>query len=351
MTGLIIEWPGNKVKEFTEDDINIIQKTALKFPTHTQLSVAKIRDQNTHFYGTLVTSSKTTKSVDNARHLFEIGSITKVFTSHLLAQLVTDNKVNLDDSIDEYLGYALNNNAIITLKELANHTAGLPRIPPGMFWEAAFKNKHNPYKNYSAERLEYYLQHTLKLKKKGKSRYSNLGAGLLGFTLGKITGANYETMLKNNIFSPLNMHKSGIDRDNIKAKIIEGRNKKGKKTSHWDLASLEGAGAILSSVTDLAKFVQAGFDKNNTAHLLQQQPTVRLNKLEQIGLGWVIRKHKITENRPLLWHNGGTGGFYSIVVTDTERKTGVIILSNVSGLSFFKAENITHLAFNILKSM
>lgn len=339
------------MKDFTEDDINIIQKTALKFPTHTQLSIAKIRGQNTHFYGTLVTDSETTKQTDNAQCLFEIGSITKVFTSHLLAQLVTDNKVNLDDSIDKYLGYPLNNGAIITLRELANHTAGLPRIPPGMFWEATFKNKHNPYKDYSTERLEYYLRHTLKLKKKGKSRYSNLGAGLLGFTLSKITQANYETLLKTNIFAPLNMHQSGINRNNIDAKIIEGRNKKGGKTSHWDLASLEGAGAIFSSVTDLAKFVRAGFDKNNAAHLLQQQPTVRLNHFEQMGLGWFIRKHKITDNRPLLWHNGGTGGYYSIVVADTEHKTGVIILSNVSGLFFMKTENITRLAFNILKNM
>ncbi|WP_262695934.1 serine hydrolase domain-containing protein [Kordiimonas aquimaris] len=339
------------MEDFTEDDKNNIQETALKFPTHTQLSVAKICEQSVHFYGTCVTGSKTTEPTDNAQCLFEIGSITKVFTSHLLAQLVTEDKVNLDDPIDKYLGYSLNKNAVITLRELSNHTAGLPRLPLGMFWEALFKNRHNPYKDFSTERLEHYLKHALKQKKRGKSRYSNLGAGLLGFTLSKITNTNYETMLKNRIFLPLNMHQSSTQRDTLQGQIVKGRNKKGLETSHWDLASLEGAGAILSSVSDLAKFVQAGFNKNNKAHALQHRPTVKLNDFEQMGLGWVIRKHKITENRSLHWHNGGTGGYYSIMVTDIEHKTGVVILSNVSGLFLMKAENIAHLAFNILKDM
>jgi len=339
------------VEGFTEDDINNINKTAIKFPAETQFSIAKVQNDQTHFYGTHVKNDKSTEAVNNANNIFEIGSVTKIFTAHLLAQLVTEGRVKLDDPIDKHLGYPLNNNACVTLKQLANHTAGLPRIPPGMFWEAMFKNKHNPYKDFTDERLETYLKHTLKQKSVGKSRYSNLGTGLLGFTLSKILGASYETTLKDRIFTPLNMSQSTITRDIIKDQIIEGRNKKGSVTSHWDLAALEGAGAILSSVTDLAKFIQVNFNKSNEACALQQQPTAKIDKFEKIGLGWFIRKHKITNDRTLHWHNGGTGGYSSIMVTDIERKTGVVILTNVSGLFLLKTENISALAFSLLKQM
>jgi len=87
--------------------------------------LAFINGDNVNFYG-IIRQNDSIIYTDNSQHIFEIGSITKVFTAHLLAKAVLDNKVKLNDTINDYLTIKCKDDIPITFKSLANHTSGLP---------------------------------------------------------------------------------------------------------------------------------------------------------------------------------------------------------------------------------
>lgn len=311
-----------------EVQIDSIAQTISYFPDDTQFAIALVNDSSTVFYGAL-RKNDTLVTVNNSGSVFEIGSFSKVFTSTLLADLVYQEKVNLDQPIQDFLDIQLNDSLQITFKELSNHTSGLPRIPSGFVWESIW-HMDNPYRDYDEEKLRDYLVNDLELVgDQGKTfQYSNIGAGLLGYVLTNVTGQTYEEMLQQRIFRPLDMSNSTTLRASVSDDLVHGLNKRGNQTSNWDLGALPGAGAILSTAEDLAKFAEANFDSSNKVLNLQHQKTYRIDENREMALGWFIIKHDSTEN--WLWHNGGTGGYRSSMVLNVDEKQSVIVLSNIS---------------------
>ena len=307
--------------------IDSIFQTLRYFPNRTQLSIALIADSSVTFYGAVRTND-TLKTVDNKKGVFEIGSLTKVFTAALLADLATENKLQLDQPIQAYLDFPLHDSLQITFKELANHTSGLPRIPSGFVWESLW-HMDNPYKDYDEKKLRDYMSNQMELTNDSENpwQYSNIGAGILGYTLTQIEGKSYEEMLQQRIFDPLDMQYSTTRREEVKDRLVPGLNKRGKPTSNWDLGAIPGAGAIISTAWDLVKFAQANFDSSNKALKLQQQKKVTVNTDRDMALGWFIRKK---DTQKFYWHSGGTGGYRSMLVLQPDIKKGVVILSNIS---------------------
>src|SRR5690606_12832520 len=117
-------------------------------------------------------NNETIIEIDNKNKLYEIGSITKVFTSTLLAQEIINKKINLKDKINQHFPFTFHNNASITFLNLANHTSGLPRLPENL----TRSSDNNPYKNYNNELLNDYLANKIKIDslKINKINYSNL---------------------------------------------------------------------------------------------------------------------------------------------------------------------------------
>ncbi|GBF18203.1 MULTISPECIES: serine hydrolase domain-containing protein [Arenibacter] len=305
---------------------NIFAETK-DFPNNTQLSLAIIKDGTTKFYG-VKRENDTIFTINNHDGVFEIGSISKVFTATLLADMVVNNQLGLDDNINDYLEWPLKDGVEITFKQLSNHTSGLPRLPTNLLLDSV--DLENPYKDYDDLKLKQYLTQELQLSQNPgeKSEYSNLGVGLLGFILSEIDSTSYENLLQSKICSKYNMGHTTTNRNLIKAQLINGLDVNGKETPNWDLNVLMGAGGIVSSVTDLSKFAQAQFNDSNQVLALTREPTFNLqaNKAD-IGLGWFIQK-KIEED--WIMHSGGTGGYRSHMVLDIANKNGVIILSNIS---------------------
>ncbi len=321
----------------------IFQKTA-QFPNNIELAMAIIFDGKPVFYG-VKRENDTLKTTVNHRKVFEVGSITKVFTATLLAGLVLEGRISLNEDIAPYLNFELKGNPEITFEQLANHTSGLYRLPSNM---ELFTNPQNPYKAYDDEKLEEYLTEKLKLAPENEKRYnySNLGAGLLGFVLSKIEGLGYHQMLKERIFSKYQMARSTIDNKEVENILVKGRDDKGKEVSNWDFDVFAGAGAILSSAEDLSKFAMAQFDEGNEELGLTRKSTFSISDGQAIGLGWHITK---TESRnEWVWHNGGTGGYRSCMVVDIGKKNAVVILSNVS--AFHQNSNkIDELCFGLIE--
>ena len=204
-----------------------------------------------------------------------------------------------------------------------------------------------PWTNPKKE-IEVYLNETIKLDQKPLTvySYSNLGAGLLGFTLGLSQKTSFQKLLQEKIFDKYKMTNSFTDNQNLDNKLVKGLDENGTVVSNWDFDILFGGGGILSTTEDLVKFAQAQFDQKNKELELTRKPTFSINENMKIGLGWHILKTDKGFN--WIWHNGGTGGYSSSMVLDTEKKNGVIILSNVSTFNK-KMENIDKLCFELMK--
>jgi serine-type D-Ala-D-Ala carboxypeptidase/endopeptidase len=270
----------------------------------------------------------------NGETVFEIGSMTKVFTSLLLADMVQKGEVALDDPVAKYLPAGVKiperGGKQITLVDLATHTSGLPRMPDN------FKPKDptNPYADYSVEQMYQFLSSYQLTRDIGSNyEYSNLGGGLLGHVLARRAGMSYEQLVQTRILGPLGMKSSGITLSpSMKARLAVGHNQALEPVANWDLPTLAGAGALRSTADDMLDFLAAnlGYTKTPLASAMAAQIAVRRPTGQpglEIALGW----HVLTgHGHEIVWHNGGTGGYRTYMAYDLKRRVGVVVLSNTS---------------------
>ncbi len=266
--------------------------------------------------------------------IFEIGSITKVFTAILLAEAVRENRAGFDDAVSMHLSdLEFKKNSpfhSITLSELATHTSGLPRLPVDLFDGA---DKQNPYAHYDEERLQNSLLNfqAKKLDAVGEYSYSNYGFGILGYVVTQIYGQSYRDLLKAKILDPLGM--TSTDVLTSFAQLPESTRKRmasphvaGKLVSHWGLSSLVGAGGMISTAEDLLRFGTAHWDADVPEGLATSMAEVAKPRMEGQGLGWGI-------NATVLGHDGGTGGFRTDLQVDPENQTVRVFLANSAAVS------------------
>lgn len=332
----------NTLSNYPTDVAEIIFSKSKDLPNNTQLSIALIQNGKTNYYG-IIKVNDTIKPNENQSKIFEIGSITKVFTSTVLTSLVADKKLKITDEINSYYSFPFKNNIKIKFESLANHTSGLPRLPENL----DLSNETNPYKNFGEREIEDYLKNLLKLENEPSkiSSYSNLGAGLLGYTLGLSQKTSFQKLLQKRVFDKYKMTNSFTSSQNLNNKLVKGLDGNGEVVTNWDFDVLFGGGGILSSTEDLVKFAYAQFNPKNKELTLTRKSTFNIDESMKIGLGWHILKTDKGFN--WVWHNGGTGGYSSSMVIDAEKKNGVIILSNVSNIN----DNIDDLCFKLMKQI
>lgn len=332
--------------DIDQEKLDIIYEQAKQFPDSTQVSIAIVEGDKISYIG-IERSADTLRLVDNHHNTFEIGSITKVFTSHMLSDLVSKGSVQLDEPFTTYVDWKPFFDAPITLQQLSNHSSGLPRLPANMGVFTLMSA--NPYSDYDDAKLIEYMTTSAQLEYDPgtNNAYSNLGAGLLGYILTQVTSKSYEELLQEQIFTKYNMGLSTSDRSKAKD-LVKGRNAQGKVTSNWDFDdALVGAGGIISTVEDLAQFAKAHMDTSAPTISRMQNPTYKLSDRMQVGLGW----HILTKDtRDWLWHNGGTGGYTSSMAIDVASKKSVMILSNVSALGP-QMGKIDMMCFELLKQL
>lgn len=286
------------------------------------MAVAVITEEGVSFhnFGSL---SKGGKPV-NENTLFEIGSITKVFTAALLADFSLKGLVSYSDPLQEYLPVK---DPSINLLHLATHHSGLPVIPLNL--DAA---DPNPYGAYGEEALISFLSDYDLTRAPGELyEYSNLGSGALGYVLASLSGKTYEELVSDTITHPLGMADTVINLNKEqKARFAQGYLADGSPAPNWDFDALAGCGALRSTASDMARFIQAnlGLMETALASLLKETHGKRAGTGQEgldIGLGWHIVP---LGDSSLIWHNGGTGGYRSFCGFIPEQKMGVVVLSN-----------------------
>jgi D-alanyl-D-alanine-carboxypeptidase/D-alanyl-D-alanine-endopeptidase len=275
------------------------------------------------------------------RAVFEIGSITKVFTSLLLAIDVERGELGPDDPVVEHLPRGtrvpMRGARPITLTHLATHTSGLPRLPPGLLL-TALPHRDDPYAHLSTEDVLAALGKTRPRAPAGERfRYSNFGAGLLGIALSHVAATDYETLVRERITTPLRLADTVITLSEDQGiRLAAGTKWRGRPTGLWTIPGLTGAGALRSTAADLLTFVRAQMgtlpdvpqelgEAIRSSHR-ERASGGRLTPGMRVALGWLcvgVGRHKLR----IVMHNGGTGGYRSFAGWAPDGGHGVVALS------------------------
>ncbi|MBC22571.1 MAG: hypothetical protein CMJ32_04470 [Phycisphaerae bacterium] len=281
----------------------------------------------TYCAGTLEAGSSTPVTENT---IFEIGSITKVFTTVIAHRLEQQGELSLSDPVSmhlpDHVDMKMFDGNRIMLWHLATHTSGFPKMPNN--FQSA--DPRNPYECYTDETLYEYLADTGPDRAPGSEwRYSNLGIAILGHALELNQDADYEELVQKHILKPLKMSSTScMPRDKDAGRVATGH--KGlNPTSQWDInGPMAAAGDLNSSLKDMMRFARAAMARSNTPlqHSIRacQVPRVK-GKYHPLGLGWMVSNSGQT-----IFHGGQTGGFKSNLILMPERERAVVILLNSS---------------------
>lgn len=310
--------------------IEVIANEFLQKEGTESLSIGIIQGEKefTFCFGNSCKSSSTPASPES---VYEIGSITKVFTGILFADEILKGKLNANDKLVSKLGrYGDKTLTGITLKHLATHSSGLPRMASN-FWNCV-KDPGNPYAGYSEEDLNSYLRNVNLVHPVGsRYLYSNVGMGILGWVISKENAKPYEELLKERVISPLGLtNTSATLSSEMKRNLAKGY-AEGKEMQNWDFQNCTSAqGSLRADMHDMLKFAKANLNPESTSlgdaiRLAQEVHFTDQDNGRNMGFGWHIGGfygHKYLE------HTGGTAGYRSFIGLIPERKIAVIILSN-----------------------
>jgi D-alanyl-D-alanine-carboxypeptidase/D-alanyl-D-alanine-endopeptidase len=257
--------------------------------------------------------------------VFQIGSVTKAVTGLLLADMAERGQVLLSDPATKYLPGAPPGRA--TLVDLATHTSGLPRLPPGLRRYALLR-PGDPYAWYPTGALVRAARRSLANAAGGQPYlYSNYGFGLLGYLLSQAQEVPYPRLAEQRVCGPL-----GMSATRFNATPVQGYSR-GRPVRPWHLGALAAAGGLHSTATDLARLLAACLVPETTqlgqAVRAALTPRVTVSPELEIGLAW---HHALRDGQRVIWHNGMTGGFSAMFALSPARRTGVAVLANDGGV-------------------
>jgi len=263
--------------------------------------------------------------------LFEIGSVTKVFTTTLLADFAERGQLELTNAIQLYLPEGVEaptrSGRVITLTHLASHTSGLPSMPANLL----MTDGNNPFAGYSEPQMYEFLDSYTLTRNPGASyEYSNFGMGLLGRLLARTAGSSYEELVVQWIANDLGLADTRIHLTaDQQARLAHGYSGV-LPIPPFEMTALEAAGDLRSTAKDLLTFLAANRGWLTTRlqpamteaqRLRSSTPTPGLS----IGLGW----HLYTLNAgTAVWHDGATIGHRAFVGFLRNGTTLAVVLSN-----------------------
>ena len=269
----------------------------------------------------------------NEKTLYEIGSISKVFTSLLLAEAIESGRLKLDDPISTVMQELAEKNPTvgkaITFKHLSHHVSGLPVMPDNI----TPADSTNPFDGYSRAMLTEYMLSVKPERKPGEGyEYSNLAVGLLGDLLSRQAEVSYESLLKDKLTGPLKMSDTTITLTPEQlTRFAPPHNSALLPDKSWDFDALAGCGAIRSNVNDMLLFAEASLHPpegplGKAIELAWKQHKPAKYGNHAMGLGWMIARDGSTR-----WHNGQTGGYQAMILISRQSKCAVVLLCNTAG--------------------
>ncbi len=286
--------------------------------------------------GTLVAGGSRPVTPDT---IFEIGSITKVFTVAIAHLLEQQGDLSLSDPLSMHLPDGVEARTVdgneILLWHLATHTSGLPREPPGL------APGSTPFADYDVRKIHDFLAETGPERRPGEQwAYSNLGMILLGDILERNQGTTYPELVRKHILEPLRMTSTSCRPSASQAGRTAGSHQGMTPSPAWDLDGISSVGDLDSSLRDMLTFARANLSEERTElhETLRdiQVPRVARNEPDlRLGLGWFVGE----KTEPVVWHGGATGGVRSFIGFLPARNRAVVVLANstfhIQSLGFY----------------
>jgi CubicO group peptidase (beta-lactamase class C family) len=299
------------------------------------LSVAVVHDGRAIYLGAAGVRKLGEGEKVTPRHVFHLASISKTFAATAVMQLVEQGKLNLDDPLTKALPYfrlADSRYKGITIRQMLNHTAGLP---PGDTYEW----DRPQFDEGAAERYVRSLASQQLLWAPGDGwQYSDLGPDIMADVVAKVSGLSFEAFVKANVFEPLGMASSSFIPSEIDAAL--------RTTGHVDNPARVSnlypynrrhapSSTLTSSVSDMTRWMLANLNRGeldgrrilrSSSYDALWTPTRQIpREKRQIGLSWFIREHS---GHRLVEHGGGDIGFRSYIWLFPDDRLGIVMASN-----------------------
>lgn len=325
---------------------------ALKtLPQSTEIGIGILENGTVEKYGFILKNNQLIPK-RNSSNLFEIGSITKVFTTLSALRILKRKKIGITSPIVKYLPNGMKNiSSKITFHKLMTHTSGFPKMPKNFFW-SALRCPSDPFLHYYKKRMTRFLNKFSPKEDEG-FLYSNIGMSLLGYLCSNLENSTLDTIMNGEIFQPLNMKATTLGISPEQFNIVvnsRGTNREPKRT--WKFSDLtKGAGNAYSNIDDMTqflKFILRKEDKTNEIYfsiLEMEEEEIPISETESMGLGWRIHKNK----SKIIYHGGITYGFKSLIAYDRKQEKGIVILTNAKGLSRKENKILKEVCFKFLE--
>ncbi len=326
---------------------SLVLELLAPFPESTQIAIGIVNKSKVDHFG-YVKKDSLCLPIENSKTLFEIGSITKVFTGIVLANTINNGQVSLTDTLSNLLPYHFKDGSNISIKNLTTHTSGIYSFPIP-FAIAEGYNPKNPYAHISESMVKNYFENDFVLQNQPGENfgYSNLGVGILGYILAKKNAQSLMECYESIILDPIKMEHTCLEWQNAKVPIASPLTKEGEPGEHWTFHEIfAGAGGLLSNTFDMTHFITAVANNNIEAIEQSKTPLFSRNENTEICMNWFYSN--LEGYGKWYWHGGGTGGFTSALFIDDNTDNGIIVLSNVSAFHS-KVGNIEKIAMEYLK--
>jgi len=261
--------------------------------------------------------------------LYEIGSISKVFTGVLFADAVRRGEVSKDTLVDDLLPGGVDakdyKGTEVRLWHLTTHTSGWPTGPANL----RPVDGEDPFADYTLEKLYKYISAASPMTVPGEEfQYSNLAVGLLGTLIAQNVDSEYERLVVERIFGPLGIEDIQITLDDDELARLAPATSGGRMVKHWStMGPLDGAGMWVASVPAMLEFAVANFEDGDgdvfESLEMAREPLADNAWGGKVGFGWMLAGDKTT-----WWHNGMTGGYSSYMAVNPTLEIAVVVLSN-----------------------
>ena len=270
-------------------------------------------------------TNKDSESMPSKTTLFEIGSVTKVFTAALTQVLIDSDALSWDSTVKSSLGdwnFVSGKIRNISLRELATHSSGLPRMP--LNWRAA--DPLDPYRGYDNRRLKAFVGQFDPPELEKKLAYSNLAFGLLGNIAANASGKSYSEAMKELVLDPLGMNHTTVGITGETRTNLALGYSYGATIPNWYFEdSLEGAGAILSSAEDMVQFIKRNVEQDDSSIYKSLKQLQHVQVQPNQAFGWTTSQNETGQQ--VFWIAGLTGGYASFVAISPEESKGWVLLT------------------------
>ena len=279
-----------------------------------------------------------TKRPMTADTKFRIASHSKLFTATSIMQLREQGKVRLDDPVSQHLSWfrvkpATDEDGPVTVEQLLTHVSGLPR-EAGDHWVTGNFPTPEQVRALIADRQAAFAPSV-------RWKYSNLAYTIAGMVVEQASGMKWADYVQANIFAPLGMTSSSVDKDvdglavGYGARLPDAPDR--EVFPFTDARGMGAATGVTSTVADMAKFVSAQFRPGprggnrilGTGSLREMHRVRSLENNWQTGNGIGFAGRRIN-NRVWLGHGGGYPGYTTQTFFNLDSKVGVMVFTNTN---------------------